>query len=144
MTVFFMKVIEQNNERLVAACDKEVMEMELDSHGVKIKVNPKFYGDDLVTQQELLDVVKHCTSANVIGIKIIELLLKNRMIHEDAILWLKHPSKKNEKEKDFDNFDFSFKHDRLSEPPQRGSIDGHGVDVPGTADGRKWSCRRGL
>ncbi|OLS32592.1 MAG: hypothetical protein HeimAB125_07250 [Candidatus Heimdallarchaeota archaeon AB_125] len=97
MTVFFMKVIELNNERLVAACDKEVMEMELDSHGVKIKVSPKFYGEELVTQQELLDAVKYCTSANVIGINIIKLLVKYRMIHEDAILWLKNPNKKSEK-----------------------------------------------
>jgi hypothetical protein len=92
-----MKVIEQNNERLVAACDEEVMEMELDSHGVKIKVSPKFYGKELVTEEEFLEAVKHCTSANVIGIQIIKLLLENRMIHEDAILWLKHPNKKSEK-----------------------------------------------
>ncbi len=97
MTVFFMKVIEQNNERLVAACDKEVMEMVLDSHGVKIKVSPMFYGKELVTQKEFLDAVKRCTSANVIGIKVIKLLIENRMIHEDAVLWLKNPEKKSEK-----------------------------------------------
>ena len=97
MTVFFMKVIEQSNERLVAACDKEVMEMELDSHGVKIKVSSIFYGNELVTEQEFLDAVKSCTSANVIGTKIVKLLIKNRMIHEDAILWLNNPNEKSEK-----------------------------------------------
>ena len=37
---FFIKIIEQANERLVAACDEEVMGMEFFSHGVKIKIRP--------------------------------------------------------------------------------------------------------
>ncbi|TET81668.1 MAG: DUF424 family protein [Candidatus Heimdallarchaeota archaeon] len=97
MTIFFMKIIEQNNERLIAACDREVMEMELDSHGVKLKVSSNFYGKELVTEKEFLDSIKRCTSANVIGVKIIKLLVENRMIHEDAVLWLKHPEKTKEK-----------------------------------------------
>ena len=92
-----MKIIEHNNERLVAACDKEVMEMELDSHGVKIKINSKFYGKELVTEKEFLDAIQVCTSANVIGVRIIKLLIENRIIHEDAILWLDHPESNKEK-----------------------------------------------
>ncbi|MHA1222455.1 MAG: DUF424 family protein [Candidatus Heimdallarchaeaceae archaeon] len=93
MTLFFIKVIEQQQERLVAACDKEVMELELFSHGVKIKVSSKFYGNELVEEKELLNEIRRCTSANVIGSNIIKLLVKNRLIHEDAILWLDHPEK---------------------------------------------------
>ncbi len=94
MTAFFMKVIEQQGERLVAACDKDVVELELDSHGVKIKVNQTFYGKELVSENELLDELNRCTSANVIGTKVIQLLIKKRIIHEDAVLWLSHPEKK--------------------------------------------------
>lgn len=91
---FFVKIVTQENERLVAACDEEVMEMELLSHGVRIKVSKTFYGTELITEKELIDELKNCTSANVIGTRIINVLLKNRFIHEDAILWLDHPNKK--------------------------------------------------
>ena len=76
MTDFFMKTIEQAGERLVAACDKEIIDVELYSHGVKIKASSQFYGNELVTEQEFLDAVKCCTSANVIGIRIVKLLIK--------------------------------------------------------------------
>ena len=95
MTVFFMKIIEQQGERLLAACDKEIVELELDSHGVKIKVNQAFYGNELVSEKELLDEMQRCTSANVIGTKIVRLLIKKRLIHEDAVLWLTHPERKD-------------------------------------------------
>lgn len=91
MANFFMKIIEQPGERLVAACDKEVINLELDSNGVKIKINQKFYGEELVDEKDLIDAIKNCTSANVMGTKIIEVLVKNRLIHEEAVLWINHP-----------------------------------------------------
>ena len=97
MTDFFMKVIEQAGEKLVAACDKEILDVELYSNGVKIKASSQFYGNELVTEKEFLDAVKCCTSANVIGARITELLVKNRLIHEEAILWMDHPDDKKKK-----------------------------------------------
>jgi len=92
-----MKIIEQRNEILVAACDKEVVDMELFCKEIKIKVSQKFYGNELVTEQELLNEIQRCTSANVIGVKIIKLLLEHRLIHEDAVLWFDNPSDKKKK-----------------------------------------------
>lgn len=92
-----MHVIERQGERLVAACDKEVMEVTFLSHGVEIKPTKKFYGSELVTEEELLLEIERCTSANVIGTKIIELLVKHSWIHKDAILWLEDPEDKTRK-----------------------------------------------
>ena len=97
MTDFFMKVIEQAGEKLVAACDKEILDVELYSNGVKIKASSQFYGNELVTEQEFIDAVKGCTSVNVIGSRIIKLLIKQRMINEEAVLWMAHPEDKKNK-----------------------------------------------
>ncbi len=97
MTDFFMKIIEHPREKLIAACDKEIIDLELLFNGVKIKASSTFYGKELVTEKEFLDAVKYCTSANVIGIKIVKLLVKNRMIHQDAVLWIEHPDDKKKK-----------------------------------------------
>ena len=91
---FFIKVIERPGERLIAACDEEIMDVEFLSHGVKIKVSKIFYGVELVSEDELLHEVKRSTSVNVIGTRVVDLLLKNRYIHEEAILWFDHPGKK--------------------------------------------------
>ena len=92
-TSFFIKIIEQAHERLVAACDEEIMGMELLSHGVKIKISKTFYGVELVTAEELLTEVKNSTSVNVIGSRAVNLLVENRYIHEEAVLWFDHPDK---------------------------------------------------
>ncbi|MHA1197884.1 MAG: DUF424 family protein [Candidatus Heimdallarchaeaceae archaeon] len=97
MTDFFMKVRDQTREKLVTACDKEILDVELYSNGVKIKASSQFYGNELVTEREFLEAVNCCTSANVIGIKIIDLLVKNRLIHEDAVLWMENPQNKKQK-----------------------------------------------
>lgn len=97
MTTFYMKIIEQNNEKLIAACDKEIMGLIMSSHGVEIKVSKVFYGDELVTEKDLLEALRGCTSANVIGTNIVDLLIKRRMINKEAILWIDHPHEKKRK-----------------------------------------------
>jgi hypothetical protein len=73
------------------------MDVELLSHGVKIKASSQFYGKELVTEKEILDAIQGCTSANVIGTKIVKLLVKNRVIHEEAVLWMENPKNKKDK-----------------------------------------------
>ncbi|MHA1303360.1 MAG: DUF424 family protein [Candidatus Heimdallarchaeaceae archaeon] len=95
--LFFMKVIKHQSERLVAACDKDIMDVSLYSEGIEIRATTKFYGDKLVDKIELLEELKQCTSANVIGSKVITLLLEHRFIHREAILWLNHPEESKKK-----------------------------------------------
>ena len=97
MTDFFMKVIEQAGEKLVAACDKEIIDVELLSNGVKIKATSQFYGKELVTEKEFLDAIQGCTSANVIGTKIVKLLVDNRTVLEESALWMSNPRNKDDK-----------------------------------------------
>lgn len=89
-----MKVIERPNEKLVTVCDEEIMETVLLSNNVKIKPTKKFYGTELVNQKELLDALRNCTSANVIGTNIVNFMIQKKLIHERSVLWLKYPDKK--------------------------------------------------
>ena len=91
---FFIKIIKRPSERLVAVCDEEIMDLEFLSHGVKIKVSNTFYGNELVSADELLEEIKRSTSVNVIGTRAVELLLEKRFIHKEAVLWFDHPDKK--------------------------------------------------
>jgi len=95
MSEFYINIIERQGERLIAVCDKEVINTAFQSHGVTIRPTHKFYGSELVSTDEVLEEIKKCTSANVIGKKIISLLIKHRWIHKDAVLWLEHPETKN-------------------------------------------------
>ena len=94
---FYIKIISQQAERLVAACDKEIINVSLLSRGIKVRATNKFYGEELVTENELIEEIKKCTQANVIGNNVIELLVRNRFIHKEAILWLDNPENKNQK-----------------------------------------------
>ncbi len=94
---YYVKMIEQHNERLVAVCDKEIIGVPLMSSKVKIRASHKFYGEELMTGTKVLKELKNCTSANVIGVNIISLLLEHRFISKEAILWLENPNDKSQK-----------------------------------------------
>ena len=92
---FRLKVHKFDRETLVAICDKNLVSKKLKNYGVPINVTEHFYGESLYTEKEILTRVKTASQLNVIGNNIVNLLTKNGVIPESAILWLK--DKNNEK-----------------------------------------------
>jgi len=63
--------------RIVGACDAELLGKTIrDETGLEINVAEKFYGGMLVSEEELFDLIEKATSINLIGNRIVRLVLE--------------------------------------------------------------------
>ncbi|MFH0906605.1 MAG: DUF424 family protein [archaeon] len=77
------------NKIIFAACDKELLNktIKLNSE-VEITINSSFYGTDLISKQTLIDNIAISESCNLIGEKVISILIKNKIINKSDIIYL--------------------------------------------------------
>ncbi len=83
--MFCYKIHETQFGNLVAICDKDLNGKTLDNKGIEFFINPRFYCDK-TAGNEILEVISKCNDGNVIGNKIVDLLLKVEIISEDTVV----------------------------------------------------------
>ncbi len=88
MEEVWVRVHRHEGHVLVAACDAELLGMELKHRGVDIKISEKFYGGFKVSIEEALRLIEEATSANLLGERIVKAAIKRGLIHKDAVIKL--------------------------------------------------------
>lgn len=86
MTLFFHKFKKEKNEKVLAACDKDVLGNEFSEKGITLQVRENFYGEEEVSQEELLEKASESTVINAVGNEVVKLLRKNGFFSKDRIL----------------------------------------------------------
>lgn len=71
---------------VVAVCDEELLGKILKDEKYHIKVNESFYKGDLMSEEEIVKILKDSTNANLIGKKSIEAGLKAGIISKGNII----------------------------------------------------------
>lgn len=83
--MFWSKVFQTKYDLVVAICDEELIDKEIDKK-LKIKVSKNFYGGRLVDEEIALKLMKKATIGNLIGKNIVELAEKNGFITRENII----------------------------------------------------------
>jgi|TARA_Y100000310_G_C20609976_1_gene777487 hypothetical protein len=83
--MFFYKIHETKFGTLIAVCDKELSGKTLKGKNIEVFVNPRFYGEE-ESGEEILNLVKQSNDGNVIGKKIVNLLLKHKIISKKSVI----------------------------------------------------------
>jgi hypothetical protein len=86
MEMFWCKVFLTKNEPVVAICDEDLIEKEIKSKKMKIKISKHFYGDRLVDEKVALRLMNKATICNLMGKKIVEIAEKNGFIAGENII----------------------------------------------------------
>ncbi len=90
MTVrVYIKRYETGRDVLVAVCDEELLGRRFTEGKLVLDVTKEFYGGRLITIDEAIGELKEATIANIVGKNIVKEALKEGLIHEEAILWVK-------------------------------------------------------
>jgi len=84
--MFWCKLFSTKNELVVAICDEDLIEKEIKSKKIKIKISKNFYGDRLVDDKVALRLMNRATICNLIGKKIVEIAEKNGFIAVENII----------------------------------------------------------
>ncbi len=70
---------------MIAICDKELLGKTLKNKDLDFFVNPRFYGEEEINEK-VLELIVDVNDGNVVGNKIVGLLLKNKIIANDSII----------------------------------------------------------
>lgn len=85
--MFWCKIFQKKDHLVVAICDENILDKEIGNE-YKIKIDKKFYGDKLVNDEKACELIKKSTIANLIGKKIIKLVLEKKFITKENIMFI--------------------------------------------------------
>jgi hypothetical protein len=83
-----MKIHHHDDERLVAVCDADILGKKLSHNGVDLHVNDRFYGGLECDLDEVFRELNNCTSFNVFGKNICEILIEEGYVNPLTVLWI--------------------------------------------------------
>lgn len=71
---------------LVAICDADLLGKVLKEGDITFEVREEFYKGSRATVEEAIEQLKNCTIANLVGLKIVEAAIKEKLVHPEAVL----------------------------------------------------------
>lgn len=86
--MFWCKVFSTKYDLVVAICDEDLIEKEIKTKELKIKVSKNFYGDRLVDEKIALRLMKKASICNLMGKNIVELAEKNKFIIKENVIFI--------------------------------------------------------
>jgi len=82
----YLKVRRVQKEIVVAVCDEDILGKKFQEGELKLHVKEDFYGGKLVSMREGIDAIKESTIANIVGKKIIQKLIEEGLVIEEAVI----------------------------------------------------------
>ncbi len=85
--MFWIKFFVVKQDILLAICDKDMIGKKLKTDDHKLEVKEDFYGGKLIEDEEtVVNLMKSCTIANLIGKDIVAVAIKHGFITEENII----------------------------------------------------------
>lgn len=86
--MFWCKVFLTKSDLVVAICDEDLIDKEIKTKDLKIKVSKHFYGDRLIDDKLALRMMKKATICNLIGKNIVDFAEKNKFIIKENVIFI--------------------------------------------------------
>jgi len=84
--MIYVKIHVRGSERLLAACDEELIGKTFSGGGMRLKVSEMFYGGDLVTEEEFRNRMRCVTVMNLVGNRTVTIAQDAGNVSEDAMI----------------------------------------------------------
>jgi len=82
------KMHDVDGNKIFASCDKNLVGKTITSGDLEITFSSSFYGTEVLLKEEILKNIEECDSANIFGKKICDLLLSEKIIIEESIIYI--------------------------------------------------------
>ena len=80
--MIFVKKYDHGRDKLLAACDEELLGKELEG----FTVSERFYGGEKVTEEEFAEMLDDCTIANLTGERVINAAKKKGLVRDEGVI----------------------------------------------------------
>lgn len=86
----YHKIHSVSGQRILAACDKELVGKNLKEKEVDFFVSPGFYKGELIGGEELKKLLRESDSANLVGEKAVGIALSEGIVFEEDVIRIKN------------------------------------------------------
>ncbi|KKH92251.1 hypothetical protein EO95_04150 [Methanosarcina sp. 1.H.T.1A.1] len=84
----YLKIYKSEGQRLVAACDEELLGKTLKHGNAVVEISKAFYGEESVSEEELQKALEEAMTANLFGEKTIKCAIKCEIIDPDSVIMI--------------------------------------------------------
>lgn len=88
METLFIKIHRNQNNTMIAVCDKEVLGKEFEYNGQKIVVSDSFYKGEEKIKKDVIELLKSATTANILGEKAVLCAIEAGIIDQDSVMYI--------------------------------------------------------
>ena len=78
-----------NNRFVIAVCDEDLINKTINDGKVSIKVSEHFYKGEKKTEEQIIEILKDATNANLIGEEAVNAGIKAGIISKDNVMRIK-------------------------------------------------------
>ena len=83
--MFYARLINQNNTRLLNICDSNLLGKTIISEKLSIKISESYYGEKSIKKEEAEHLLKKCDNINMVGKEIISLSVDLGIASENGV-----------------------------------------------------------
>ncbi len=88
MSQVYVRSSRHGRDTLVAVCDAELLGKTLEGGRVPFRVSEAFYEGILSDVGEAIEAMKQASICNLVGRRIVEAAIAERLVHERAVIYL--------------------------------------------------------
>lgn len=82
----FVRIHTHGNERILAACDEDIIGMTFEGRGAKIRVSESFYRGESISPEAFVERMKSVTIMNLVGEEVIALAIAEGKVSPDNVM----------------------------------------------------------
>lgn len=84
--MIYCKIHTHEKERILAACDQEIIGMTFRGGDAKITVSERFYGGEIISEDIFVERTKSVTIMNLVGNRVVDRAIKEGLVSEDNVM----------------------------------------------------------
>lgn len=84
--MIFCRIHTHEKERILAACDEEIIGMTFRGNDIKITVSETFYRGECISEDIFVERTKSVTIMNLVGNRVVERAIKEGLVSEDNVI----------------------------------------------------------
>lgn len=82
----FVRIHTNGNERILAACDEDIIGMTFSGNGAKFTVSESFYKGESVSEEAFIERMKSVTIMNLAGERAIALAIQEGKVSPESVM----------------------------------------------------------
>jgi uncharacterized protein len=86
MSGIYVRIHTGHNERILAACDEEIIGQTFSGNGAKITVTESFYNGELVSEEAFIERMKSVTIMNLVGERTVGIAIMEGHVSKDRVM----------------------------------------------------------